>query len=216
MEFEKKETDFDNDNSIDGDSNGVLWTREWCMPSPNTFSIGPIKKLLKRHISENAIVIDPFSRDSEWGTITNDLNPKTNSQYHMEAVSFLDMLIENNQKLVEKGKEPVLADVVLLDPPYSPRQISECYEQIGKKASSKDTQNARLYSECADRLTKLLKEGGKAIRFGWNSGGFGKSRGYVLKEILMVAHGGAHNDTIVTVEIKGDPPTKTKKRVRTQ
>lgn len=35
---------------------------------------------------------------------------------------------------------------------------------------------------------------------GWNSAGFGKVRGYVFEEILLVAHGGAHNDTIVTVE----------------
>ena len=38
--------------------------------------------------------------------------------------------------------------------------------------------------------------------FGWNSGGIGKTLGFELTEILMVAHGGAHNDTICTVERK--------------
>ena len=36
----------------------------------------------------------------------------------------------------------------------------------------------------------------------WNSGGIGKKLGFEAQEILMVHHGGWHNDTIVTVEIK--------------
>jgi len=48
----------------------------------------------------------------------------------------------------------------------------------------------------------MLKPGGIAICFGWNSMGFGLTRGYELKEILLVTHGAAHNDTIVTVERK--------------
>ena len=40
------------------------------------------------------------------------------------------------------------------------------------------------------------------ISFGWNSIGFGKNRGFEIIEILLVAHGGTKNDTIVTVERK--------------
>lgn len=40
------------------------------------------------------------------------------------------------------------------------------------------------------------------ISFGWNSGGIGKKYGFEIAEILMVAHGGWHNDTICTVEMK--------------
>ena len=43
-------------------------------------------------------------------------------------------------------------------------------------------------------------EGGFCISFGWNSNGMGKNRGFEIVEILLVAHGGHHNDTIVTVE----------------
>lgn len=39
-----------------------------------------------------------------------------------------------------------------------------------------------------------------AISFGWNSQGFGKNLGFKIIEILLVAHGRGHNDTIVTVE----------------
>lgn len=40
------------------------------------------------------------------------------------------------------------------------------------------------------------------ISFGWNSGGIGKQYDFEIIEIMLVAHGGAHNDTIVTVERK--------------
>ena len=36
----------------------------------------------------------------------------------------------------------------------------------------------------------------------WTSMGLGKNRGFKLKEILLVPHGGSKNDTIVTVEQK--------------
>lgn len=37
---------------------------------------------------------------------------------------------------------------------------------------------------------------------GGRSSSFGKKRGFELKRILIVAHGGSHNDTLVTVEKK--------------
>jgi len=48
----------------------------------------------------------------------------------------------------------------------------------------------------------MLRPGGIAVCCGWNSLGFGLTRGYEMLEILLVTHGGAHNDTIVTVERK--------------
>jgi hypothetical protein len=173
-------------------ASGVQFQRMWCMPNSQTFQMLPVAELLKTYISPGMVVVDPFARDATFGTITNDLNPTTKAVYHMEATSFLDMLNSQGQQ----------ADVVLLDPPYSPRQISECYQQIGKKATMQDTQNARLYKACKDKLAAMLKPKGIAICFGWNTSGFGKSRGFVLERILLLAHGGAHNDTIITVERK--------------
>jgi 23S rRNA G2445 N2-methylase RlmL len=94
------------------------------------------------------------------------------------------------------------AGVVLFDPPYSPRQITECYQQVGRKATSEDTQNARLYKTVKDELDRILRPGGVAICCGWNSMGMGLKRGYEMLELLLVPHGAAHNDTIVTVERK--------------
>lgn len=44
--------------------------------------------------------------------------------------------------------------------------------------------------------------GGVVITCAWNSGGIGAGLGFEQQEILLVAHGGWHNDTIVTVEKK--------------
>ena len=100
------------------------------------------------------------------------------------------------------GRDGVVADSVLFDPPYSPRQMSEVYKSVGLSRGMASTQNARLYREVRDGLGALLKPGGLALSFGWNSAGFGKKRGYETLEILLVAHGGAHNDTICVVERK--------------
>lgn len=169
----------------------LLINREWAMPSPNTFSIKPVASLLGRYIKDSDTVIDPFARTSRWGTITNDLDPTQPTDYHLEASEFCQIL-----------RDGVTADVVLFDPPYSPRQISEVYASIGRRATGSDTQNARLYKNVRDGLDNLLKPGGIAISCGWNSSGFGKTRHYEMLEILLVAHGGAHNDTIVVVECK--------------
>jgi hypothetical protein len=158
-------------------------TRTWAMPSPATFSIAPISALLDRWLSDRAVIVDPFSGDSTRGTLRNDLRDG------MEATAWLASL-------------DCRADAVLFDPPYSPRQIAESYKRIGLAVGMRETQNARLYKDAKDGLDRLLKPGGIAICCGWNSAGFGKVRGYELLEILLVAHGGAHNDTIVTVECK--------------
>lgn len=162
------------------------------MPSSETFSMPPVQDLLSRWLGDGWVVVDPFARNSKVASITNDLNPDTAAQYHMTAEDFCVLL----------AGEGVQADAVLFDPPYSPRQISECYQSVGIKPTGRDTQNARLYKSVRDGLDAILRPGGLAISFGWNSAGFGMARGYTQEEILLIAHGGAHNDTICVVERK--------------
>lgn len=161
------------------------------MPNSATFDLAPVMALLKRHLN-GGVIVDPFARNSKWGTITNDLDPATNADFHLESVEFCDKLIADGVK----------AEAVLLDPPYSPRQMSESYKNVGRKVGMTETQNARLYKEVKDRLARILVPGGKAICCGWNSMGFGLTRGFRMLEILLVTHGAAHNDTIVTVEMR--------------
>lgn len=172
----------------------MIFNRVFCMPDKNTFQMKPVRELLQRVLApiNGGIIVDPFARDSTFANYTNDLNPETAAIYHYDAIEFLAML----------ASAELIAEAVLLDPPYSPRQISESYKSFGRAVGTKETQNGRLHKEAKDGLDKILKTGGIAVTCGWNSAGFGLSRGYQLTEILLVNHGAAHNDTIVTVEIK--------------
>lgn len=157
------------------------------MPNKATFTVPPVAAFLSRHINDGDVVIDPFCGRSCRATYRNDLGFGGK-----EAVVFLDELLTAG----------VVADVVLLDPPYSPRQMAECYRSVGLTPGMKDTQNARLYKEAKERLSALLRPGGKALTFGWSSTGFGKTLGFDPVEIMLVSHGGAHNDTICVAEVK--------------
>ena len=172
-------------------------SRAWAMPSPDTFSIPPIASFIERWWAEPSI--DPFARNSTLATYRNDLSPDTAAPSHMDAAAFCDKLWAGGGGI----------GLVLFDPPYSPRQISEVYQSIGRPVTGRDTQNARLYKEVRDALDRLLDPGGIALSFGWNSAGFGKGRGYTVLEILLVAHGGAHNDTICVAERKLPYPVHT-------
>ena len=171
-------------------------SRTWAMPSPNTFDIPPIAEMVERYAASSKCSVDPFARNSKIASITNDLNPRTDAQHHMQAVDFIDMLAAGD----------VQCDLAILDPPYSPRQISECYKQAGLKCSQTDTQNARLYSTTKDCIARILTENAVVLSFGWNSVGMGKSRAFEIIEIMMVCHGGAHNDTICIAERRVSNP----------
>lgn len=88
---------------------------------------------------------------------------------------------------------------ILFDPPYSPRQLKECYDNLGMTLH--DTKSS-VWSKWKDEIARVIKSKGICISFGWSSNGIGKNRGFEIIEILLVAHGGNHNDTIVTVERK--------------
>lgn len=92
-------------------------------------------------------------------------------------------------------------DGILYDPPYSPRQVSECYNNVGLSVTW-DTTKSSFWSNHKREISRILKLNGKVITFGWNSGGIGASNGFTIKRILLVPHGGWHNDTICTVEVK--------------
>lgn len=166
----------------------VRFNREWAMPNRWTFGIKPIAELLSRYVPVENEWVDPFSGWTSPAKYRNDINPGAPVEYHMDARAFVARFNS--------------IDGFLLDPPYSPRQISECYKSIGLPCGMKETQNAALYADVKNAAGPRIKPGGIAICCGWNSSGFGLKRGFDLVEVLLVCHGAAHNDTIVTVERK--------------
>jgi len=159
------------------------------MPNSNTFDIRCIHKLIMKHREGLENVVGPFANKNRIANITNDLDPAHACNFSMDATDFLKMLNENS------------VDMVLYDPPYSSRQISECYKKMDMAVNMQTTQGS-YWSKQKEQIGRIVKPGGICITFGWNSGGVGKKYGFEIIEILMVAHGGWHNDTICTVERK--------------
>ncbi len=83
----------------------------------------------------------------------------------------------------------------------SPRQVSEVYTRMGRTVNMETTQ-ARFWANLKREISRIAKIDSIVISCGWNSGGMGKKYGFELIEVLLVPHGGQHNDTIVTVEKK--------------
>jgi hypothetical protein len=101
----------------------------------------------------------------------------------MDAVEFL------------RGFGDDALDGVLLDPPYSMHQCTVSYKGHGHARVNSLTP---VYDEAA----RIVKCGGHVLSFGWNSNGIGAGRGFSLLEVVMIPHGGHHNDTLVAVEVK--------------
>lgn len=176
-------------------NSSIVINRVWAMPNKNTFNIKPINQLLKEEMSDG-LWIDPFANTNKFATITNDLNKDYDTDYHMDALDFMKIF------------DDASVDGVLYDLPFSPRQVSECYNNVGITVTW-DTTKASFWGNHKKEISRIVKVGGKVISFGWNSGGIGNKYGFTIKRILLVAHGGWHNDTICTVEIKTyDPQEK--------
>lgn len=169
----------------------VKFSRHWAMPNKNTFSIKPINRIIHKYLKPGMKSIDPFANESRIATVTNDINNDFDTDYHLDAIDFMKIFNENE------------IDCVLYDPPYSLRQVVECYKGVGVEITKETTQSS-WRTKHIDQISKIVRPGGIAISFGWNSNGIGKGRGFQLIEVMIVSHGGSHNDTIVTVERKNN------------
>lgn len=95
--------------------------------------------------------VDPFCGKCSPATIKNDLNPDIEADYHLDAVDFLRQFAEES------------VDGVILDPPYSPRQIAECYKSIGIPVDAEVTSmRARILWKY--EMARILRLGGEIGR----------------------------------------------------
>jgi hypothetical protein len=95
----------------------VNFSRKWAMPSRHTFTIKPIAELVYKYFKKDELWIDPFGGFNSPCTESNDINPEAPTKHHMDAREFVKMYSQ--------------IDGAIFDPPYSPRQISECYKRAG-------------------------------------------------------------------------------------
>lgn len=160
------------------------------MPSGETFKIKPIRELLGRRVLGTELWLDPFAGRNTIATMRNDLNPECCTEYCQDALAFLEWF-DND-----------FADGVLFDPPYSITQAAQLYKMYGKDRLKVSVSNMKYWASIKNEMARVIKPGGMAICCGWSSMGLGKSRGFEMREVLLVPHGGMKNDTIVTVEFK--------------
>ena len=105
----------------------MIIKRIFAMPNSNTFTIQPIRNLVDKYIYGKSV--DPFANTSRLASITNDLNLEYKTDYHLDALGFLKMF------------ETESIDCVLYDPPYSLRQVSECYKNVGIEVTQETTRS---------------------------------------------------------------------------
>lgn len=168
----------------------LIITKTWAMPNSKTFTIKPIKEFVEVEVHKGGVIVDPFANSCKYGTITNDLNPEFETDYHIDALEFLKQIDSDS------------VDLVLYDPPYSISQAAEMYKSYGKDKLKINVANMKYWSECKNEIARILKRHGRVICCGWNTNGLGKNRNFEMTEILIVAHGGSKNDTLVTLEYK--------------
>jgi len=112
--------------------------------------------------------------------ITNDLDPSFITDSKMDALDCVNYVKSKNWHYPR----------VLLDPPYSYRKSMELYQ---------GNLNSR-FKQLLDVIPEVLKPDGWVITFGYQSSVMSKKRGFAIREICLISHGGAQHDTIVSVE----------------
>ena len=128
-------------------------------------------------------IIDPFARSCGWGTVTNDVDPRWHTDFHMDGADFLEDLVEQGFK----------ARIILFDPPFSDRQNQEKYEQSDSNLySSGDGRIGR----CGLAIKKLLFPGAICIKLGYNSNA--PTKGLELIRLATVSFGGTRNDVLIS------------------
>jgi hypothetical protein len=164
------------------------------MPSKWSFSVQPIADLLNRYVGDGKGWIDPFAGMYSPAEYRNDIN--SDVQHPGETgFSQEDALIYLTAARTAKYVGG------LLDPPYSTEQFKRSY-----KMKHKGTAGLMEYlTLCKREMARIIVPGGVSITLGWSSNGLGIKNGFMIEEILLVAHGSLHNDTIVTVERKIQP-----------
>lgn len=164
----------------------IVFSRIWQMPAKYTFAMPAVREILERLIADGKTWIDPFCGRYSPAQLRNDFDRTVEADAHMDGHEWLTSLATDS------------ADGCLFDPPYSVHQALRIYKSVQGGTVGRDEYQAK----CLDEVARIVKTGGLVVRFGWNSQGAGKGRGFKLLEVMLLCHGKGHNDTIITVESK--------------
>ncbi len=170
----------------------MICRRVWAMPNADTFQVPPIREFVERWLKGSRVSLDPFARNSRLASWTNDIDKSTQADHHLDAEEFCQVLAQQGERV----------DCVLFDPPYSPTQLARAYRNHKDRKDRGGSHNGALYARVRRALLPLLEPGAVVLSFAWNTCGMGRQHGFAIEEILIVCHGGAHNDTLCLAERK--------------
>lgn len=87
-------------------------------------------------------------------------------------------------------------NTIILDPPYNLRKAREKYQEryIGS------------FQKIKEQVQYILNPGGRIITLGYDTVGMSRRRGFEKEAVIIVCHGGDHNDTLCVVERYVSPP----------
>lgn len=106
------------------------------------------------------------------------------------TLAHIDYCMDALDFVIQARKNCLKFDTALLNPPYSYRKSMELY---------KGNLNSR-FKQIFDLIPEILAPDGCVITFGHHSNVMSKKRGFAIREICLISHGGAQHDTIVTAE----------------
>jgi len=126
-------------------------------------------------------ICDPFARNCLLAhPHTNDIDPDTKAVHHLDAAEYLC------------NQETSSFDAVIFDPPFSENQATR-YEHGTTNVYTTPGAMQKLMEE----VERILRPGGVLVKFGYNTT---RHKGHFdLLEVIIVNHGGNHNDTLVSL-----------------
>lgn len=171
---------------------GDHWYRRIeAQPNKWTFQIREVGDLVAAIVGDGVGWSEPYRGKSRLRCeYTNDHNRQRDAKSHMDAGAFCESL-------------PYGLAGAVVDPPWSPSQISRSYAEAGLKATSLDT-SSNFHSRVRIPLARKIRPAGRAIVCGYRGLGFGRSNGFKLEALLVVVHpyDGEHQGWFLTVERK--------------
>jgi hypothetical protein len=72
----------------------MIINRTWAMPASDTFDVKPIGDFVRRYLVMSTLSVDPFARNKRWATLTNDIDPNTLAENHLDAEIFLKVITQ--------------------------------------------------------------------------------------------------------------------------
>tara|TARA_Y100000004_G_scaffold7648_1_gene8547 strand:+ start:318 stop:869 length:552 start_codon:yes stop_codon:yes gene_type:complete len=149
----------------------------------DTLSDKAVIRIVKPYLKRAKFVIDPFSRNCTLAKpYTNDIDPNTNANHHMDVIDFL-------KKAHSLWKS--IFELAIYDPPFSNRQNKEIYGDTNLYTIPKKVRDLELL------LGGLIIPKGHIIKFGYNSNF--THQGFELVDVHLIQYGGSINDMIVSI-----------------